>query len=49
MQEYVKNAGVLPMRRCGTSPFPAKGCFGVALGNDRPQSFPSADAFRQLP
>jgi hypothetical protein len=43
MQEYAENAGVVPMRRCGTSPFPAMSCFGVAVGNGRPQPFPSAD------
>jgi hypothetical protein len=47
MQEKPRNAAVLLMRRCGTSPFPALG-FGFAPGNGRPQPFPSAD-FDRLP
>jgi hypothetical protein len=46
MQENAENAAVLAMRRRGTSPFPAPGCFGVAFGNGRPQSFPFADSYR---
>jgi hypothetical protein len=39
-----ENAGVVGMRRCGTSPFPAKGCFRVAFENGRPQPFSFAVA-----
>ncbi len=47
MQENAKKAAVVTMRRCGTSPFQASGCSGVAFGNGRPQPFPSAESHRQ--